>query len=202
MRHNQHMRKSAKTAAKLVNKTHSKHSGALANRHPFGMSLVSPHNVAKSLLLEKVCHSPMPKTYGSTTPQAIPISTLPIHTLPLLFLRCRITPDTIRGNLLILLILMSIRWIDASHLRHIQNIFDPSTRCTLIRNGPWYPPMNTKHILINHGTKRHPIKCLVRCLPNFVPQIVPESISALINEGAGAVVFLPAIDVASFMVST
>lgn len=61
--------------------------------------------------------------------------------------------------------------------------------------------MDAKHVLIDDGAERHPVEGLIGGLPHPVAQIVPESFAALGDEGSGAVVFLPSVDVARFVVA-
>mmetsp|Transcript_16939 Transcript_16939/g.27720 ORF Transcript_16939/g.27720 Transcript_16939/m.27720 type:complete len:207 (-) Transcript_16939:442-1062(-) len=166
------------------------------------MSLMRTHNIRKSLLLQKVRNSLVPKTNRSTTTQTISIPRTTIHTILLLFLRRWITPDTIRSHLLIIIIFMLVRGINPSNLGHIQNVLYTTSLHGRIRNRPRDAPMNAKDILIHHRCQRQPIKGLIGRFPHFIPNLFPKPFSTLCNIRSCPIMFFPPIHIPRFMIAT
>mmetsp|Transcript_8636 Transcript_8636/g.24246 ORF Transcript_8636/g.24246 Transcript_8636/m.24246 type:complete len:275 (-) Transcript_8636:68-892(-) len=101
--------------------------GTLGNGHTFGMSLVSTHNVRKTLLLQKVGHGTMTEADGTTTAERVTEASGRIHPSTFLLIRGWVGPDAIGRHLLMVLILMLERGVDAGHVGDRQDVLNPSS---------------------------------------------------------------------------
>mmetsp|Transcript_29251 Transcript_29251/g.70568 ORF Transcript_29251/g.70568 Transcript_29251/m.70568 type:complete len:372 (-) Transcript_29251:1305-2420(-) len=164
------------------------------------MGLVRAHNVRESLLLQKVRHGLVPEADGPPAAKAVAVSRPPVHAVIFLILRRGVGPDAIRRHLLIIVVLVLVGGVDARDLRHVEDVLYPAPLHLRVGDRAGDAPVDAEDVLIYHGRQGHSIEGGIGHLPHPVSQVVPEALPALVDERPGAVVLLPAVDVARLVI--